>query len=171
MKIIFLDVDGVLNAYHTIAELDESYILNLKQLVNDTHAIIVLSSSWQVGFTRDEQGRVIPRSKHAIMLSNALNQVGLSIHDMILKDESEYYSRDMSRSQLIDRYLSTRPYDNYVILDDEPINSFTVEQQTHLVHTYYGVTDREVTTKQLGFCDAKLREALQILKGDKHDEV
>lgn len=56
MKVIFLDVDGVLNNTHT-RETVEDYIfvsddkiLLLKQLIDKTDAKIVLSSSWRKGW-------------------------------------------------------------------------------------------------------------------------
>ena len=50
-KVIFLDVDGVLNSTKTLYEdssLEDNLILNLKELVNKTEAKIILSSSWRL---------------------------------------------------------------------------------------------------------------------------
>ena len=50
-KVIFLDVDGVLNSAKTLYEdssLEDNLILNLKELVNKTEAKIILSSSWRL---------------------------------------------------------------------------------------------------------------------------
>lgn len=50
MKIIFLDVDGVLNSDRTLyeyASLEDDLIQNLKNIVDATNANIVLSSSWR----------------------------------------------------------------------------------------------------------------------------
>lgn len=50
MKVIFLDVDGVLNSDRTLykyTSLEDDLILNLKEIVDKTEAIIVLSSSWR----------------------------------------------------------------------------------------------------------------------------
>lgn len=49
-KIIFLDIDGVLNSDRTLYEhvsLEDDLILNLKELVDKTGAKIILSSSWR----------------------------------------------------------------------------------------------------------------------------
>ncbi len=54
MKIIFLDIDGVLNSRQYDAErgtaegnIDVSRLLLLKQLIDQTGAKIVLTSSWR----------------------------------------------------------------------------------------------------------------------------
>jgi hypothetical protein len=50
-KIIFLDVDGVLNDLHVLStreELGKDHLLNLKMLVAATKCDIVLSSSWRI---------------------------------------------------------------------------------------------------------------------------
>ena len=47
-KVIFLDIDGVLNSTKTLYEdisLEDDLILNLKELVDKTGAKIILSSS------------------------------------------------------------------------------------------------------------------------------
>jgi len=51
MKVIFLDVDGVLNSDASLMTddaLEEALILNLKQLVEQTNAKIILSSAWRM---------------------------------------------------------------------------------------------------------------------------
>lgn len=53
MKVVFLDIDGVLNSEASLMEdesLEEALILNLKELVEKTGAEIVLSSSWRTMF-------------------------------------------------------------------------------------------------------------------------
>ena len=57
MKIIFLDVDGVLNSQDLLERcgedklvpIDEENIRCLKEIVDETGAEIVLSSSWRFG--------------------------------------------------------------------------------------------------------------------------
>ena len=58
MKVIFLDVDGVLNSQQLfeksedaqLISVDEENIKNLKKIVDATGAKIVLSSSWIYGW-------------------------------------------------------------------------------------------------------------------------
>ena len=50
-KVIFLDIDGVLNSTRTLYEdisLEDDLILNLKEIVDKTGAKIILSLSWRL---------------------------------------------------------------------------------------------------------------------------
>ena len=50
MKVIFLDVDGVLNSTNSLHEdesLEDALVLRLKKIVNATGAKLILSSSWR----------------------------------------------------------------------------------------------------------------------------
>ena len=54
MKVIFLDVDGVLNSKqddYSIKLRTDSHLNFLRMIVKSTGAKIVLSSSWRIGFT------------------------------------------------------------------------------------------------------------------------
>ena len=74
LKIIFLDVDGVLNSQRKLIEVyeqthkphsgyaypfDEKCLDNLRELVETTNSKIVISSTWR----KDEEGRTILLSK------------------------------------------------------------------------------------------------------------
>jgi hypothetical protein len=71
MKVIFLDVDGVLN-YHSYREaavdyysnpIEESRMFLLKYLVEKTGAVIVLSSTWRLYWSEDES-KLTKEGKH-----------------------------------------------------------------------------------------------------------
>lgn len=72
MKVLFLDVDGVLNTYNSggIYTLTKSKLRLLQYIVEQTNCKIVLSSTWRKG--RD----------HMVVLIRALNYRGLRIHDV-----------------------------------------------------------------------------------------
>ena len=60
MKIIFLDIDGVLNsfAYDRIRKMsegniDESRMVLLKEITDQTEGRVVLTSSWRIHFDKD----------------------------------------------------------------------------------------------------------------------
>lgn len=113
-NVIFLDIDGVLNsaAYDrertdSDGNIDVSRFVLLKQIVDETNAQIVLSSSWRKHWEPEEEkcdavGGELNRSFHA---------AGLCIADKtpILG----------SRQEEISSWLDTHPHiANYVILDD-----------------------------------------------------
>lgn len=47
MKIIFLDIDGVLNYENSKSKVEEEKVKLLKEIVDKTGAEIVLSSDWR----------------------------------------------------------------------------------------------------------------------------
>lgn len=89
MRVIFLDVDGVLNTSSTkeripglpYTGIDPRRVENLKALVDQSNladeTVIVLSSSWRAGV--DRYGNQIPG--HYTYLRECLAEQGLSIYD------------------------------------------------------------------------------------------
>ena len=56
MKVIFLDVDGVLNSAqdgYSIRLKTDSHLKLLQYIVKETGAKIVLSSSWRIGLAKE----------------------------------------------------------------------------------------------------------------------
>ena len=123
MKVIFLDIDGVLNDAITTADLmDDSpkkeHLDCLKQIVDATGAEIVLSSTW----------RLFPLSRREIKKS--LATVGLDFIDRT--DEL-----DDGRGAEIDAWLCKHPeVENFVILDDED-RDMKGEFADHIVRTSF----------------------------------
>lgn len=132
MKVIFLDVDGVLNSesfankmfdeegvrifYDDI--LDKRAIACLKQIVVKTDAVIVLSSSW----------RKIPSSREHLV--RQLAEYGLSIHS-----DTPYTGEE--RGDDISAWFrmhSDIAVESYVILDDDSDMNIHLP---HLVHTSF----------------------------------
>lgn len=120
MKVIFLDVDGVLNSMEFYENnnviqnpLDRRCIYCLKEIVERTDAKIVLSSSWRGGWNIDPK----KCGYQGIILNSELKYVELEIFDCT---KSLTYNDGMSRSREIKKWLLECPYDieNYLILDD-----------------------------------------------------
>jgi len=130
MKVIFLDIDGVLNDAPTIMEKDddlpaEPHLSCLKQIVDATGAEIVLSSTW----------RLFPASRNDVR--NKLKTVGLQFVDRT----KELRDRDTEIREWLDRHPEVT---NYVILDDEV--EFSAELTAHQVITtfYEGLLEKHV---------------------------
>ena len=115
MKIIFLDIDGVLNSRQYDAErgtaegnIDVSRLLLLKQLVDQTEAKIVLTSSWRrhwdpVGECTDEIGKE---------LEDTFGRFGINLYDKTPE-------LDNDRAKEISKWLAmNRDVDAFVIIDD-----------------------------------------------------
>ena len=128
MKVIFLDIDGVLNCMHCKMKIDGfNFIMDekielLKQLVDRTGAKIVLSSTWRFGWAYMEasgekdtfQKREI---RHFLALKEKLHEFGLELMDYTpVTNESMNH-----RGEEIDQWLRERdsePVESFVILDD-----------------------------------------------------
>lgn len=81
MKVIFLDIDGVLNDQTRLhlmdTEIDKTRVARLAEIVKATGAMIVLSSSWRVlPDELDDMDKWVWRQ-----LVDALHEYGMSIHD------------------------------------------------------------------------------------------
>lgn len=120
MKIIFLDVDGVLNTPTTIRKfgfdfVDDILVALLARIVRETGSKIVLSSTWRV----DE--------KDKFTIKQALSRHGLEIHDVtpILTERSPPENADwdswdgwLKRSEEIQMWLDSQTVEKFAILDD-----------------------------------------------------
>ena len=168
-KVIFLDVDGVLNSDRTLYEdisLEDDLILNLKEIVNKTKAKIILSSSWRL-------------STDAIAtLMNKLDKFGLVISGMTCDgvdlDWLEKYEFDTTKKYLdtkfdcdenrqikitrdrgaeIFKWLHDHDDCAYVILDDE------IED----IKPYFSESVIVKTSYKIGLTKEDVKKAIQIL--------
>ncbi len=114
MKVIFLDIDGVLNSRRydlyrgdEDGTIDESRLPILKQIVDETDAKIVLTSTWRHhwdpdGLETDDVGAA---------LEDTFEQYGISLYDKT----SELYDRAEEIKAWLDEHPDT---ESFVIIDD-----------------------------------------------------
>lgn len=110
MKVIFLDVDGVLNMHKSggFYTLNKARLRLLEKIVKDTDAQIVVSSTWRNS------------PSHMKKLSHSLGYRGMKITGVtdrlgVSKNGERYY-----RGHEIQKYLDEHPeIEQYVILDDD----------------------------------------------------
>ena len=140
-KIIFLDIDGVLNTDQDF----EFYYVNPKnlevlvQIVKETSAEIVLISTW----------KFIPEAM--VHLTSTFDKAGLSIVDVT-------FDRYDDRAEGIKKWLSERKdIENYVILDDELFDYEETGISSKLVHI----------DSNLGLTLGRFSEILSILNNEK----
>lgn len=137
MKIIFLDIDGVLNSARTqetfrdYVFVSDDKVMLLKELVEQTDAKIVLSSSWREGWALKDK---YPKCRHVdVELYEALCDK-LAQYDLKLFD---YTGKGRMRGLEIDEWLK-REHDekieSFVILDDMDETDFW-PHSSHLVQT------------------------------------
>ena len=116
MKIIFLDIDGVLKEDRQGAPfLDESFIL-LKELVDITGAVLVMSSSWKVKYKAFVDNGYKTDIDDIKALYAVLRRNGLSVYDYTPYLNIE---KAVRRPTEIREYLAAaKDVENFCILDD-----------------------------------------------------
>lgn len=147
VKVIFLDVDGVLNGRKTFVGPDDNGRLSLdpgmcdqlKRIVDScwpNTPIVVLSSTW----------RLFPASKEAV--TRWLSDRGIEIHSQT--DDLGH----VLRGEEINKWFADRPHitRNFIILDDG--SDFTEEQKPFLIQTSFDD----------GLTPEKADNAIRILK-------
>ncbi len=149
MKVIFLDIDGVLNSVMYDAErgdesrdtrIDMTRVALLAEIVKRTGAEIVLSSTWRDDWDKDptvagDDGKYIDK---------CLASYGLSIMD---KTPELDYSDD--RKDEIIAWLVAREerIDSFVVLDDIGCGWGEISDRVVVTNPYgYGLEQRHVNT-------------------------
>lgn len=123
MKLICLDIDGVLNTWYTKEELDgyifvdDSKIELLKQLIDRTGACVLLTSTWRQGWADLDAGLNTMEADHFIALRDKLREFGIEFLDYTpITDE-----RMKRRGEEIDMWMKNwkgESIESIVLLDD-----------------------------------------------------
>lgn len=149
MRIIFLDIDGVLNSWSTGYKITTKKLQLLNSILEDTGAKIVISSSWRIGSKDVKEFLDKNFSKRTFRLDNFKDATNRECIENIFYNDKIIDLTDTfgpSRGDEIKRWLDNHSDDveSYVILDDD--SDMLDEQLEHLVQTdtYFGLTDREV---------------------------
>ncbi len=146
MKIIFLDIDGVIKEDRQgVPFLDESFVV-LKKIVDETGAKLVMSSTWKTKYKAFVDNGYKTDIEDILMLYNALCKHELSIFDYtpLLKIE-----RELRRPAEIREYLkSTNDIESFCILDDRD-EFLWAELSENLVLTCLGADENGEKTAHL----------------------
>lgn len=153
MKIIFLDIDGVVNCMHTKQKLrgiifvDPRKIQLIKNIVDATGARIVLTSTWRFGWHDIEEHINSPNASDFISLRDEFNKIGLDFFDKTERSDDGYRGKEISK------WLENHPeVTNYVVIDDD------TDIKPHGLNFVQ-------TSWQKGICQNHVRKAIKILEG------
>ena len=146
MKVIFLDVDGVLNSVETttlcygFVGIDDEKIAKLRRIVEATGAQIVLSSSWKHDWEPLDKDK---QNKYGDYLDQKLKRCLLSVIDKTSEANSE------CRGKGIIKWVGTHEVDSFIILDDEWFDFKELGRQSRVIKTEFydengGLTDDHV---------------------------
>ena len=131
MKLLFLDIDGVLTSNETISRKEFLYTFSascvwaLNRILRDNKVKIILTSSWRTVFDAEKQNQIFRENGIIQLPGGQTNDFGYE-----------------NRSLEIQDYLSKRKVENYVILDDMKINGF--KGHFVLVNPSTGLTENDV---------------------------
>ena len=169
MKIVFLDVDGVLN-HSTTKETFNNYVgIDAENLAvfgdfmrtvgQSDDVRIVLSSSWRKGVNRE--GNVLPDGYKYLL--EQLESVQLSIYDVtpVLPSDDWYENRGTEILKWLKEHKDLG-IDGYVVLDDEYYPDFmTTGVSKHWIRTSWD-------DPKGGFRDKHKRYALRLIQKPCH---
>ena len=147
IKVIFLDVDGVLNSDRTTRKTKTGYLFvsssrikNLKKIINETGSKIVLSSTWR--YERDE-----PKyNPDFLELKQELLRYGIKFYGFT--PVLPTFHRGLEINQWLSEHTEVS---NFVILDDENIKP----NESHWVKT----------SMSKGLGKEETEQAIKILNG------
>ena len=134
MKIIFLDIDGVVNCWNTkerapskVVGVEQRLIAYIKEIVDATGAKIVLSSTWRKDWAFD-----LLNGKDWDYLSKEFAK-----QDLYFLDYTPI-RRDSNRGEEIKEWLENTGYDvySYVIIDDDMFDIRALHEG-HMVQTSF----------------------------------
>lgn len=155
MKIIFLDIDGVLNCRTSRSRcgkylgIDSDKLLRLKKIIDETGAKIVLVSTWKLGWYQLAQDKH-KQNDLANYLDRKFKRIGLEVYDKTLDSLAGFY---FSRGEGILEYKICKDIESYVIIDDFQFD-----------YDGCGLTDCYIKTNaQIGLTDAEVQKATEIL--------
>lgn len=144
MKILFLDVDGVLNNAASAAEgidLIAEKVLLVARICEETGASIVISSTWRKLYSLD-------------VLSEMLRRVGLR-STPVIDVTPEFHNGH--RGEEIQHWLDEHPdVTDFVIIDDD--SDMLDKQKPFFVQTRW----------EMGLTTRCAKKAIAILKGEPH---
>jgi len=151
MRVIFLDVDGVLNSNQSgfgMNKVDPQMVARLEKLVQATGAKIVISSSWRSIFSLNQIKGLLrqmgaPTASHAVIDRTPVGEGNRG------QEIQEWLELDPERAKVNPAHEGVQAY---VILDDT--NEMTPQQQPNMVQT----------NPQFGLTDADVAEAISILR-------
>lgn len=136
VKVIFLDIDGVLNT-NSDRNISDEKLIFLSELVSKTGAEIVLSSSWRNWWNHPKLNTTNSFiTKWKLQFSN--NHV---VINQILEPE-------MPKTTAIEKYLTEYKPEKYVVLDDQVVFG------TNLIQT----------NSDFGLTKEDCKKAAQLLK-------
>lgn len=155
MKVIFLDIDGVLNSnFRNVKNqkelsdgkfIDETRVQLLAEIIIKTNAMIVLHSGWRLWF----DDMINPIRDEAKYLVNILEKNGLKIVDKtpdLTTDEIRRIRKfSFVKAQEILMWIEQhKDIDSYIVLDDLDLSIDTIKNNLIMTDSTIGLSEGNV---------------------------
>lgn len=149
MKVIFLDIDGVLNSDEFLKNnesevIDRANVRVLKNIIDKTGAVIVMSSAWRLWF----DDNMMPKDGYSQCLYDIFGEFDIKLFGKTPDFSTEEIRSKKTFSQVkakeIIAWLSEHEIiDKYVVLDDLDLRD--EEVNAHLIRTngQVGITEED----------------------------
>ncbi len=170
IKVIFLDIDGVLNVYCESHDkwgctFHRHLVDNLRYIIEKTGAKIVISSTWRSGFTMFDGSYIDGLTGLKQMwidrnLPGEIIDITPNAQDVIKNTDIEFYDL-VDRGHEIKLWLDKNPVDNYCIIDDD--NDFLIEQRSNFVRTANNIDHTDCVDIGLGLTKICADKIINIL--------
>lgn len=158
MKVIFLDIDGVLNSraydkkrnWNEQTDIDETRLPLVKKIVDETGAKIVLSSTWRQHWDKQPE----KCDKDGVYINQIFAKFGLEIYD-----KTPDLGIDFDRPDEIKAWLAVtqETIESFVIIDDYRYGWGKLSANFVKTNPYFG----------LGLEEEHVKKAIEILIPDK----
>ena len=170
MKVIFLDIDGVLNCNYSISRcqgflgIDKCRVKLLRHIVNQTTSVdnptkIVLTSTWKLHWDTYMTGTPQYADKVGKYMREKFRDCGLEIYDWTKETEPLSGAGLRDRGRGINKWLTQHPeVTNWVVLDDEVFPDYY----------HYNIMDNLILTDaKVGLENVDCSKAIHILNNSK----
>lgn len=152
MKVLFLDVDGVLNSNRRSLEissgeyLDEEKVKLLSKIIRQTGAVVVLHSAWRFWFNETME----PMRKEASDFSSLLGKYEIRMYDKTPDFSTEEIKRTRKFSfvkadEILSWLNSHSNVENYIVLDDLNLHNELLAQHQIQTDSVEGLTEENVS--------------------------
>lgn len=173
MKVIFLDIDGVLNCEQTyidrkekmqqekkyILDIDEEKVQLLGKICEATEAKVVLTSSWRFDWKNGTDSLVLLQSRLLQRLFDKYHIEVVGVTPVVSREDGLYHSW---RENEIRAYLLEHPeIESFCILDSEMFDLKTLKK--FVVKTSY----RKTRNNMGGLLESHVEDAIKILSKKK----
>lgn len=149
MKVIFLDIDGVLNSEEFLKNneneaIDRRNVSILKEVIDKTGAVIVMSSGWKFWF----DDNMMPKEGYSQYLYDILCEFNIKIFGKTPDFSTDEIRTNKTFShvkakEIIAWLNEQKSVDRYVVLDDLDLKNQEINANLVRTNSKFGITEED----------------------------